>query len=172
MSYEGVSGLEFWSEDRRFGLQIAEVEVRIMLQFCSRAGRHETGGVLIGRYTDELDCAIITAATGPNSDSRAGTTWLERGTRELKALLARSWKEGRGYYVGEWHFHPASGVQPSHIDLSTMQGIARNPAYSCPQPVLLIIGGHPPSAWSASAHVYPVDSDRRQIPLAASSNWG
>jgi len=43
---------------------------------------------------------------------------------------------------------------PSAVDHREMRDIAASAANNCPEPVLLIIGGHPPGPWSASAHVF------------------
>lgn len=132
--------------------------VRRLLRHCQNAGARETGGVLIGHYTDRLDCAIITRVFGPGEDSRAGATWFERGTQKLYALLVEYWRRGRGYYLGEWHFHPGAAPSPSGCDVRSMHRIATDRKSQCRQPVLLIVGGCPGN-WLASVHVFPVGEE-------------
>lgn len=154
MPHSSPPAYEFRSADERFGLSIATEHVREILRLCKQAGTHETGGVLIGHYTDGLDCAVVTRVSGPEEDSRAGATWFERGTKKLRALLEQYWRRGRGYYLGEWHFHPGAAPTPSGPDVGSMRRIALDPGTQCREPVLLIMGGCP-ARWAASAHVFP-----------------
>jgi len=55
--------------------------------------------------------------------------------------------------LGEWHFHPEASSILSEQDLQQMQQIAASDLYSCPEPLLLIIGGTPPSDWTMNAYV-------------------
>lgn len=87
-------------------------------------------------------------------DSKSGTTWFYRGIAGLQAWLYRLWEEER-YYLGEWHFHPSARPVPSDTDLRQIKEISESPKYCCPEPVLLIIGGTPSSAWEVAAYVSP-----------------
>lgn len=155
MPARAPAALAFRSADGRFGLALASDQVREILRHCVQAGTRETGGVLIGHYTDALDCAVVTRVCGPEDDSRAGATWFERGTKRLRALFTEYWRRGRGYYLGEWHFHPGAPPIPSPPDVRSMRRIAKDRGSQCRQPVLLIVGGDPAARWSASAHVFP-----------------
>lgn len=149
--------IEFWSEDRKFGLRLERQHVRQLVELASSTSRDETGGVLIGHYTDRLDCAVVTRVVPPPSDSSAGKSWFRRGTALLRELIAGYWRRGQGYYVGEWHLHPGGSPVPSSTDAQSMREIAESEQTACPQPVLLIIGDAAPS-WSMSATVFPVKS--------------
>ena len=82
---------KYWSADRKFGLRIGDAEVQKLVRFCNRAGDIETGGVLVGFYTENHDCAIVTDLCGPPSDSRSGRTWFWRGIQGLQAWLGQLW---------------------------------------------------------------------------------
>jgi hypothetical protein len=59
----------------------------------------------------------------------------------LRELLTKRWqRKVRSYYVGEWHYHPASIVEPSADDLAQMYSINADRRYSCREPVMLIVG--------------------------------
>lgn len=150
-----VDKLEFWTEDARFGLQIPASLVESILTHCRDAGEIETGGILIGKYTGRQDCAVVDQVTGPPEDSEATRTRFRRGTANLQRLLDRLWRRERRYYLGEWHFHPGAAPDPSGVDHRQLRSIARDPGYSCPEPILLIIGGNPSSDWAAAAFVFP-----------------
>jgi hypothetical protein len=86
--------------------------------------------------------------------TRAGTSWLIRGIKGLHSWLQRLWKEGGGYYLGEWHFHPFAAPTPSHQDVLQMKRIANTESYQCAEPILLIIGGDPSGIWTSRVEVH------------------
>ena len=153
---------EWRSHDGRFAVVVEHEQVERFVRYCTEAGLQETGGILIGRYSDGLDRAIVTRVTGPPRDSRAGRAFFRRGTKGLQGLLNRLWRGDPEYYLGEWHFHPAAPGTPSSVDLDQMRTIATSLAFRCPEPLLLIVGGLPPVEWSINAFVYPA-GDQLQL---------
>ncbi len=155
------------SADGRFGVEIEPRSLQRALVLCERAGGVETGGIIIGRYTASLDCALVTELQGPPADSKAGSTWFQRGAEGLVDYLRGLWtREGR-YYLGEWHFHPGGAAHPSGQDITQMQAIARDANYRCPEPLLIIVGGTPPSRYEvaifvavAASNLIPLDRSR------------
>jgi integrative and conjugative element protein (TIGR02256 family) len=151
--------LELWSSDGKFGLRVGAAQTSALLNACAAAGANETGGVLVGFYSERHYCAIVTLVSGAAADSRSGRTWFHRGTGGVQDLLDRFWRRRTGFYLGEWHFHPHAAPVPSHLDHRSMEGIARSPLYNCPEPVLLILGGDPRGLWSVSAVVFQRDAE-------------
>lgn len=129
----------FTSADGRFAVELPRESLRSLRARCRRAGKVETGGILIGRYSQDLRVAYVSRITAAPSDSEAGPFWFERGVRGLQQLLNRLWRGGRKYYLGEWHYHPG-GSSPSSEDLSQIENIARATAYRCPEPILIVLG--------------------------------
>ena len=78
--------------------------------------------------------------TGPPPDSHRTRALFRRGVDGLQRLLDRLWTRDRTYYLGEWHFHPAGTPSPSGIDEREMRAIAHDRNYSCPEPVLVVMG--------------------------------
>ncbi len=114
---------------------------RQMESECTSAGSVETGGILVGFYTDEEATAVITEALPPPSDSQKGRSWFNRGVAGLKRMLVTRWgRSQRTYYVGEWHYHPAGVVQPSPDDLTQMREIGTDVKYQCREPIMMILG--------------------------------
>jgi integrative and conjugative element protein (TIGR02256 family) len=101
---------------------------------------NECGGILIGRYQNELMAAIV-EHTSINQDSKSGQTWFYRGIKGLKNLLLKHWKDGH-YYIGEWHSHPYGSCNPSSTDLESLAQISVTKTAQCNTPILLIIGGY------------------------------
>lgn len=163
--------LWFRSADRVFEVRLGGAALEQMLELCRGAKRLETGGVLIGRYSSDHRVAHVEVATGPGSDSQAGGTWLVRGVRGLQKILDTFWSQKRGYYVGEWHFHPGAAPSPSPRDVSQMRSIASSDLYHCPEPLLFIIGGDPNGAYSVHAEVH-TRSGRRTTLSARSDGAG
>lgn len=147
--------LEFHSADARFRVHVPSSTVQRLLHLCRSSGRRETGGILVGRYSEMLDCARVGAASGPPSDSVRGAAWFQRGTKGLQAWIERRWASRAEHYLGEWHFHPYAAPVPSDTDVQQVGRIASAPDYRCPEPLLLILGGDPAGRWSISAHVVP-----------------
>jgi|ERR1700677_2822370 len=136
---------------------------RRMNNLCRLRHPLETGGILIGHYTQKLDCAVVVAATGSPLDSKRSTRSFQRGIRHLQRLLDLYWATGE-YYLGEWHYHSSGTTTPSHEDLIEMQKIARSPEMNCPIPLLLIVGGDSLNGFSLGSFVLST-SGRRLIEM-------
>lgn len=143
------------SDDARFAVELEERTLAQIRRHCRRARGNETGGVLVGVYSDDQRRATVLRVSGPAKGSKASPTAFFRAVGELQALLDRLWSRRRGYYVGEWHWHPHAGPEPSSTDRAQMASIAVDERYSCPEPILLVVGGDPSTAWSAVVEVYP-----------------
>lgn len=113
--------------------------VDTMGKFVRASGINETGGIILGHYTDATT-AIITKIVGPPSDSKSGRFWFIRGVKGLASLLVKAW-EVNEYYLGEWHYHPNGTITPSQQDLRQMKKISQSNRYNCPEPIMIIIAG-------------------------------
>lgn len=111
-----------------------------MLELMKTFDKVETGGILIGKYTNNNTIAEIIFVVGPPPDSKHGKYSFERGIVGLKEMLESLWFDGY-FYVGEWHTHPKASPSPSGADLIQMKAISKAAQYKCPEPILLILGG-------------------------------
>lgn len=134
------------SVDGRFNLCLPVNLWGELCQLCQKANQLETGGILIGKYVYELNLADVTQVIGPTVDSKSGKSFFFRGVKGLQPLLGNLWQSRQEFYLGEWHFHPFALPTPSYQDIKQMRQIARTPAYNCPEPLLLIVGGNPKEA--------------------------
>lgn len=155
---ERMDELVFWSEDHRFGLRIPVEQWRKLRGYCEAAGTVETGGVLVGFYTPNHDCAIVTDISGAPPDSKQGMTWFHRGIENLQGWLHRLWLRRSRHYLGEWHYHPLGDLSPSTTDKNEMKRIASSVLYRCPEPLLFIVGGNHAIGNSVRAFVFPQTS--------------
>jgi len=123
---------------------------------CNKAQGHETGGVLIGFYTEDKLTAVVTEALGPPPDSSQGRSWFWRGIAGLKNLLARRWvSKRRTYYIGEWHYHPVFHVESSRDDIAQMRSISQDFNYHCCKPIMIIVGQERSDGRPIRAFVFP-----------------
>ncbi|MGF7230308.1 Mov34/MPN/PAD-1 family protein [Arachidicoccus sp.] len=133
--------MNFISQDKQFVVTISQECIDSIVEHIKKAAVYETGGILIGAYSDDLGTAAISQITGPTIDSKGGFTWFNRGIKGLKELLKRYW-DVKLYYLGEWHFHPNAKPIPSNQDKKQMREIARSNQYRCPEPIMIIVGGN------------------------------
>jgi integrative and conjugative element protein (TIGR02256 family) len=119
---------------------------------------YETGGVLIGKYDENLRLATVYLATGPTIDSEHKPTTFKRGIEGIKDQItfAQQNISPKLHYIGEWHSHPNNKPYPSYTDLKQMQIFAKNRQFGIKSPLLLIVGGNPPSKldWLFSLNSY------------------
>jgi proteasome lid subunit RPN8/RPN11 len=140
----GIGGASIW---------VSPAAIACMIEAARKAGRSETGGILIGRYGPEGWVADIVEATPRPQGSRSGWFWFQRSSTGLAALLEDRWSKGL-HYLGEWHFHPGGSPAPSRSDVRAMLKVADDEAYRCVVPLLAILGGRPEADWSLSMTLF------------------
>ncbi|MBZ9801102.1 Mov34/MPN/PAD-1 family protein [Mesorhizobium sp. ES1-6] len=140
----GPAGASIWLSSRA---------IAGMVEAAVKAGRCETGGILIGCYGADRWNADIVEATPRPRGSLSGWFWFQRSKHGLASLLEDRWRLGF-HYLGEWHFHPGGAPTPSGPDIRAMRRIASDEVYRCPSPILVILGGQPKTRWSISATLF------------------
>jgi hypothetical protein len=129
------------TEDGSFSVELRASVLGALDRYCRDAGSVETGGILVGHYSDDLALAIVGEATPPPRDSKGGRSWFLRGVSGLTEMLRMRWQgTKRTFYIGEWHFHPANHIEPSSDDFAQMIEISRAREYDCKEPLLLVLG--------------------------------
>lgn len=163
--------IRFRSTCGKFGVSFQRVLFSKMLQECWNAGHYETGGILFGKYNDDLDDAnILGFSTAPN-DSKRGRFSFQRGIAGLQKMLHSLWqKTDREYYLGEWHFHPYSSPVASSTDRQQMFAHANDRKLHCPEPIMIIIGGNPCHDWNVNIAVYTREGEVHTL-MPQDSNW-
>lgn len=114
---------------------LTEAAAELICDAARRAHPHETGGVLVGVLSRDrpwVTAAVEIASAGASCSSYK----LPQGARRRAvARLRRS--DCRVGYLGEWHSH-SDDVGPSSVDIDAMAHVGRDPAASCPRPILII----------------------------------
>lgn len=130
----------FASKDDRYAVSIPQYNLDQMKEQCERFSPLETGGLILGRYSNDGRVAKVLSITNSPRDSEHTQSSFIRGTEGLKELLMRKWKANE-YYLGEWHTHPYAPPKPSPRDIRQMKSISSDIRYQCAAPVLVIYCG-------------------------------
>lgn len=104
---------------------------------------NETGGTLIGYYSDNRRIAHIRRALNVQVGGASGETWFYRPPDTIDDQLERVYKKSRGrlHYLGEWHTHPSASSMPSITDIRSLYKLANEPEVATDTPILFILGG-------------------------------
>ncbi|EKF86589.1 Mov34/MPN/PAD-1 family protein [Methanobacterium formicicum] len=145
--------IRFKSADNKFSVSFTDTILSNIHHECIQAKNKETGGILIGKYSEDRNTAIISKITGPPNGSKQGKCSFKRTPVNLNKILHDKWDLGYRY-IGDWHFHPNSSSKPSTIDNIQMNKFANDKKLNCSEPILLIIGGNQNEGWKISLHVY------------------
>lgn len=146
----------FRSADGRFGVLLKAHVIKEVVRHCRASREAETGGILVGHYSEDQAIAVVEQVTGPPPDSQRCFAAFLRGIKGLQEMLNLLWiKPEKRYYLGEWHYHPLPVLAPSDVDVEQMAKIAASEKYACPEPILLIIAGLKSTECRFSISVHP-----------------
>jgi len=112
-----------------------------MSEALQKAGRRETGGILMGEHIaeDTFRVVDITVQLQPST-----FTSFIRALSGIKSALLRFFRRTkyeytRFNYLGEWHSHPSFALEPSSTDCESMLQIVHDPAVGASFAVLVIV---------------------------------
>ena len=129
---------------------------RQLIEQCINAHQKETGGILVGEYSENQTIAQITSLIPPPRNSVFLKNGFFRGTKGVINILDDAWNKCL-YYVGEWHYHPDAMPIPSDQDKKQMIQLSRYTQLHCPEPILIIVGGNK-GAWKINVMVFVDDN--------------
>jgi proteasome lid subunit RPN8/RPN11 len=95
----------------------------------------EFGGVLVGNYSADGGCAVVSRIIAPTKYKNSPTSFtpdpscINKQLRELPEQLQ---------FLGDWHSHPNGPAQPSSTDRATIAKLAAHPNVRTDSPILLI----------------------------------
>jgi integrative and conjugative element protein (TIGR02256 family) len=115
----------------------------------------ETGGVLLGYFSQPGSVPVILYATGPGPHSIHQRYLYKPDSRFDESEIARLYAlSGRRVaYLGDWHTHPGSACSLSERDRRTLRRIAICRAARVKTPVMLVLslnGSWRPVVWQGS----------------------
>lgn len=144
----------FYHNSFSYCVTFEDKSIQQILRLCEEKKPLETGGILIGSYSEDGTTANVRNISGPPQDSKHGRRYFYRGVSNLASWLSELWTSTGEFYLGEWHYHPDSWPTPSPTDIKQMKRIATDPKYHCPEPILFIVGGDTNRQWYSSCHIF------------------
>jgi integrative and conjugative element protein (TIGR02256 family) len=132
--------LKFFCSAIGLTLSISETFVSKLILEGRKHYPKEYGGILVGRYSDDLKACIVEDTILPQNH-KSSRYAFERGKEGLAKKLSDLYEQTpRLIYIGEWHTHPDSVPVPSTTDKQAMLQIANDNGVTIASPVLLILG--------------------------------
>ena len=131
---------------------IARGVERAIVEDARRWAPLETGGVLLGYWTDGHSAVVVKDAihAGPEAVHR-DLMFLPDTDYQEREIARRYELSGRVHtYLGDWHAHPGGGSSLSRLDLRTLRTIANSPEARASFPLMVVAYGGDPwrlSAW-------------------------
>jgi integrative and conjugative element protein (TIGR02256 family) len=122
---------------------IPDAVLAAMRKLAASAKPQETGGTLVGHYSEDRREAFVTRALEANTGARKQRARFYRPPDDVDGQLARIYEESAGltHYLGEWHTHPRATPTPSPTDLSTLRSLAKSRSVATDTPFMIILGG-------------------------------
>lgn len=138
--------------------QLADQVIEFIQTESARAYPSETGGILIGKLSD--NCVVITQAVGPGLNAEHASYHFRRDGEHSQRILDRFVTESNGEYdyIGEWHSHPAP-YGPSPTDIVAIRWVAANKKYSVSHPIMALCTKELADNWLMSLYIF----DGRQM---------
>ena len=77
----------FFNSDTHLKIELPIEQLNIMHNLCDKSNPYETGGILIGSYSDDNFTAHISEITNSPDDSVKKRSLFKRGTNGLQIML-------------------------------------------------------------------------------------
>lgn len=142
--------------DLKAHLLVAQDVANLLVGHRQRDCDKECGGQLFVDATNPIGL-VLTLATPPHKNDRAGATWLELDANRCREEIL--WANARGYrLVGYWHTHPQNIPMLSSADIKSFARFAKQYRQHLPHPLAIIVGNSPSpdgiKAWSFRNKTY------------------
>lgn len=141
---------------------LSEQAVRDMLIEAGRVFPLETGGLMMGYWSEAKDEVVICRVIGPGPRAVHSEHAFVPDADYHESEAERVYEEsGRVHsYLGDWHTHPRGGVYLSPKDEGTLLRIARSSEARAPVPLMAVLGDGDPD-WFIGVWRYARDRRMR-----------
>jgi integrative and conjugative element protein (TIGR02256 family) len=124
---------------------ISGAVVRSIQSEATTRAPDETGGVLLGYWSNSPVAPVITQALGPGPNAQHARKSFVPDQEFHESEIARLWRSNRHLqYLGDWHSHPNAPGSLSDADIQTLRRIAASRLARAPRPLMLILAEGPP----------------------------
>lgn len=125
-----------------------------MLTHARRAAPHETGGLLVGYWSESGSEVVVVDATAPGPAAREESNSFTPDYDHDLQVIARRYADSnrRHTYLGDWHSHPTSTAYLSPDDLDALRRIGRDERARAAQPLMIVLGGE--DRWTLTVYVW------------------
>lgn len=144
---------------------LAATALQAMKSEATHRAPKETGGVLLGYWSNDALDVVITEVVGPGPEASHRRRSFVPDHHYHESEVARLYFESgrRVVYLGDWHSHPGGLLKLSAIDLMTQLRISRSVKARAPMALMLLLAGGNP--WLAGAWRLGGDQRRKFWPL-------
>lgn len=123
------------------GILLPDRVTRALITTLQESGHQEIGGILMGESVSE---AVYRIRDITVQKRRGSMAMFVRSPSEMRTPLKRFFCEtnheySRCNYLGEWHSHPSSALEPSIMDSESMWAIVEDADVGANFAVLLIV---------------------------------
>jgi integrative and conjugative element protein (TIGR02256 family) len=124
-----------------------------LTQIASAAAPLETGGILLGYWSESATAPVITGNIGPGPRAKHEQSRFVPDHDYQESEVAKLYYESNCtlQYLGDWHSHPGNAGYMSSTDFDTLRRIAVSRKARAPRPLMLILAYGPrwePVVWS------------------------
>ena len=121
----------------------SEPVIRSLLVEADRIFPLETGGVMMGYWSESKDEVVICHTSGPGPRAIHTEHSFIPDYDYQESEIARLYEEsGRVHtYLGDWHTHPHEAVYLSPKDERALRKVASFSEARAPMPIMAILGG-------------------------------
>lgn len=100
---------------------------------------NETGGILMGYWSDPYREVVITNATGPGPQAEHASGYYKPDNKWQHGEAIKIFEKLSVEYLGDWHSHTYPSAFLSRDDIRTLKIIARYKQSQVPYPLMLIL---------------------------------
>lgn len=125
----------------------------VLWQEATSTAPRETGGILLGYWSESPAVPVVTHAIGPGPFAKHERDRFVPDHDFHESEIARLYRQSKCtlQYLGDWHSHPSNPGCLSNADYMTLCRIASSRKARAPRPLMLILAYGPrwePVAWS------------------------
>lgn len=130
--------MKLYNQQKEVNLNIPDILFDKLSTVAIQNYPNESGGFLVGYYSEDLTALNITDLILPNEHTSSKYSF-KRSIKGINKIFESLFSSKKHYYIGEWHSHPDGSSIFSKTDLNAMEEIANSETVTITNPILLIV---------------------------------